>query len=83
MVSDEFLNNMAAKYISKRMKTINSNYESLHSTKIPEMFFKYCDEIESCLEELIVLEPYYSFNGDAEQDMEKRSSEIPSRQAGR
>lgn len=61
MVSDEFLNNMAAKYISKRMKTINSNYESIHSTKIPEMFFKYCDEIESCLEELIVLEPYYSF----------------------
>ncbi|MGN0608237.1 MAG: hypothetical protein ACI4J6_03475 [Oscillospiraceae bacterium] len=61
MVSDEFLNNMAAKYISKRMKTINANYESIHSTKIPEMFFKYCDEIESCLEELIVLEPYYSF----------------------
>lgn len=61
MVSDEFLNNMSAKYISKRMKTINSNYESIHSTKIPELFFKYCDEIESCLEELIVLEPYYSF----------------------
>lgn len=61
MVSDEFLNNMAIKYISKRMKTINSNYESIHSTKIPELFFKYCDEIENCLEELIVLEPYYSF----------------------
>ena len=26
MVSDEFLNNMSSKYISKRMKTINSNY---------------------------------------------------------
>lgn len=61
MVSDEFLNNMAIKYISKRMKTINSNYEYIHSTKIPESFFKYCDEIESCLEELIALEPYYSF----------------------
>ncbi len=61
MVSDEFLNSMALKYISRRMKNINTAYENIHTTKLPAVFFKCCDEIEESLEELIILEPYYSF----------------------
>jgi hypothetical protein len=61
MVSDTFLNDMTVKYISRRMKVINSDYESIHTTKSAENFFKYCDEILARLDELITLEPFHTF----------------------
>ena len=61
LVSNEFLNSMTIKYVSRRMKSINTCFESISNTKIPSRFFHYSDEIENCLEELIVLEPYYMF----------------------
>lgn len=61
MVSDEFLNDMALRYISKRMRAINQNYENIHNTKSAESFFKYVDETEKYLDDLIKIEPYYIF----------------------
>lgn len=61
LVSNEFLNSMTIKYVSRRMKTINTCFESIANTKMPSRFFRYAEEIENCLEELIVLEPYYMF----------------------
>lgn len=61
LVSNEFLNSMTIKYVSRRMKSINSCFENISNTKIPSRFFRYSDEIETCLEELIIIEPYYIF----------------------
>ncbi len=61
MVSDEFLHNMAVRYISKRMKSINESSAHISNSKAPSSFFKCCDDIEKCLDELIILEPYYIF----------------------
>lgn len=61
LVSHEFLNSMTIKYVSRRMKTINGCFTNIANTKIPARFFRYTNEIESCLEELILLEPYYMF----------------------
>lgn len=61
MTSEEFLMDMTAKYISKRMKIINLNYENMRNTKQPSMFFKYYDQIETCLDDLIKIESYYTF----------------------
>ena len=61
LVSNEFLNSMTVKYVSRRMKSINTCFENISNTKIPSRFFRYSDEIENCLEELIIIEPYYIF----------------------
>mgnify|MGYP003295101744 CR=1 FL=1 len=61
LVSNEFLNSMTIKYVSRRMKIINGCFTNIANTKIPARFFRYTNEIESCLEELIPLEPYYMF----------------------
>lgn len=61
LVSNEFLNSMTIKYVSRRMKTINTCFENISNTKVPSRFFRYSEEIESCLDELILIEPYYMF----------------------
>ena len=61
MTSDVFLMDMAAKYVSKRMKLINLNYDNMRNTKSTSMFFKYYDQIETCLDDLIKIEEYYTF----------------------
>lgn len=61
MVSEEFLNKMIVKYISKRMKIINTAYSNLHTTRSAIFFSKNAQEIEKHIEDLIVLEKYYPF----------------------
>lgn len=61
MTSDVFLMDMAAKYVSKRMKVINLNYDNMRNTKNTSMFFKYYDQLETCLDDLIKIEEYYIF----------------------
>lgn len=61
LVSNEFLNSMTIKYVSRRMKSINTCFESIANTKMPSRFFRYAEEIENSLDELIMLEPYYMF----------------------
>lgn len=61
MTSDAFLMDMAAKYVSKRMKVINLNYDNMRNTKNTSMFFKYYEQIETCLDDLIKIEEYYTF----------------------
>lgn len=61
MVSDDFLNGMTVKYISKRMKIINTAFSNLHATRSAVFFFKNTAEIEKYIEDLIVLEKYYPF----------------------
>lgn len=61
MTSDVFLMDMTAKYVSKRMKVINLNYDNMRNTKNTSMFFKYYDQIETCLDDLIKIEEYYIF----------------------
>lgn len=61
MVSEEFLNQMIVKYISKRMKIINTAYSNLHTTRSAIFFSKNAQEIEKHIEDLIVLEKYYPF----------------------
>ena len=61
MVSDEFLYEMTMKYISKRMKTINTAFSNLHITRSAAFFFKNTAEIEKLIEDLILLEKYYPF----------------------
>lgn len=61
MVSDDFLNEMTIKYISKRMKIINTAFSNLHTTRSAVFFFKNTAEIEKLIEDLIILEKYYPF----------------------
>ena len=61
MTSDVFLMDMTAKYVSKRMKVINLNYDNMRNTKSTSMFFKYYNQIETCLDDLIKIEEYYTF----------------------
>lgn len=61
MVSEDFLNGMTIKYISKRMKIINTAFTNLHTTRSAVFFFKNTAEIEKYIEDLIVLEKYYPF----------------------
>lgn len=61
MVSDDFLNGMTVKYISKRMKIINAAFSNLHATRSAVFFFKNTAEIEKYIEDLIILEKYYPF----------------------
>jgi|GEM_PF-4300380 len=61
MVSEDFLNSMCKKYISKRMEIINKAYENIHITRSPEFFFRNTAEIEKYIEDLIMLEKYYPF----------------------
>lgn len=61
MVSEDFLNEMTIKYISKRMSIINTSYVNMHSTRSAVNFFKYTAEIEKLIEDLIGLEKYYPF----------------------
>lgn len=61
MTSEEFLMDMTVKYISKRMKSVNINYENMRNTKQPSTFFKYYDQIEACLDDLVKIESYYTF----------------------
>lgn len=61
MVSDDFLNKMTIKYISKRMKIINTAFSNLNITRSAVFFFKNTSEIEKYIEDLIVLEKYYPF----------------------
>lgn len=65
MVSNEFLNSMTVKYVSKRMKLINSYYENIHLTRSPSKFFRYSEEIEKMLDDLITIESYYTFKNPA------------------
>lgn len=61
-VSDEFLQNMAKVYVSKRMKLINdtvSNYEQLNRVS---SYFKKSAYVNRLMDELIAIEPYYIFN---------------------
>lgn len=61
MVTEDFLNEMTIKYISKRMSIINTSYVNMHSTRSAVNFFKYTAEIERLIEDLIGLEKYYPF----------------------
>ena len=61
MVSDDFLNGITIKYISKRMKIINTAFSNLHTTRSTVFFFKNTAEIEKYIEDLIILEKYYPF----------------------
>lgn len=61
MVSDDFLNGMTIKYISKRMRIINAAFSNLHTTRSAVFFFKNTAEIEKYIEDLITLEKYYPF----------------------
>ncbi|MGN0603436.1 MAG: hypothetical protein ACI4I2_05610, partial [Oscillospiraceae bacterium] len=61
MVSDDFLNEMTIKYISKRMKIINTAFSNLHTTRSAAFFFRNTAEIEKLIEDLIILEKYYPF----------------------
>lgn len=61
MVSEDFLNGMTIKYISKRMKIINTSFANLHTTRSAVFFFKNTAEIEKYIEDLIILEKYYPF----------------------
>lgn len=61
MVSEDFLNEMTVKYISKRMSIINTSYVNMHTTRSAVNFFKYTAEIEKLIEDLIGLEKYYPF----------------------
>lgn len=61
MVSEDFLNGMTIKYISKRMKIINTAFSNLHTTRSAVFFFKNTAEIEKYIEDLITLEKYYPF----------------------
>lgn len=61
MVSDDFLYEMTMKYISKRMKIINTAFSNLHITRSAVFFFKNTAEIEKLIEDLIILEKYYPF----------------------
>lgn len=61
MVSEDFLNGMTVKYISKRMRIINTAFSNLHTTRSAVFFFKNTAEIEKYIEDLIVLEKYYPF----------------------
>ncbi len=61
MVSDKFLNDMTIKYISKRIKEINTLISYMQSTKQPERFFTFRFKIENILDDLIKIEPYFIF----------------------
>lgn len=61
MVSEDFLNGMTIKYISKRMKIINTAFSNLHTTRSAVFFFKNTADIEKYIEDLISLEKYYPF----------------------
>ena len=56
MVSQDFLNDMAKNYVSKRMKNINKMSENIAATKSPRKFFNCYDSMINDLNELIKLE---------------------------
>lgn len=56
MVSQNFLNDMAKNYVSKRMKNINKMSENIAATKSPRKFFTCYDSMMNDLDELIRLE---------------------------
>lgn len=71
MVSNEFLDEMTKVYISKRMKSINNATTNISTTKSPKVFFGCYDSIQSSLEELIVLEKYYTFKKPIPSEFKK------------
>lgn len=56
MVSQNFLNDMAKSYVSKRMKNVNKMSENIAATKSPRKFFTCYDSMMNDLDELIKLE---------------------------
>lgn len=76
MVSNEFLNSMTIKYVSKRMKLINTYYENVHLTRSPSKFFRYSEELEKMLDELITIESYYTFKNPSPSIFKKSYLEL-------
>ena len=61
MVSPEFLLRMSDNYVGKRLSAINRNLANMNATRAPANYFKYCDAVDSYLNELIIIEPLYDF----------------------
>ncbi|MCL2053056.1 MAG: hypothetical protein FWG90_01255 [Oscillospiraceae bacterium] len=71
MVSPEFLNDAVLSYVSKRLNTINKHLANLSATKSPRVYFTYCDAMDSCLDELIKIEPYFKFKKPVPSEFKK------------
>lgn len=61
MVSPEFLDEMTKAYVTKRMKNVNKMSEFIVATRSPRKFFTAYDSLSKDIDELIVLEKYYTF----------------------
>lgn len=61
MVSPEFLDEMTKAYVTKRMKNVNKMSEFIVATRSPRKFFTAYDSLTKDIDELIVLEKYYTF----------------------
>lgn len=75
MVSNKFLNDMVLKYISKRMKAVNSAYNVITTTQIPNHYFTAFDETLKNLDELITIEEYYPFKSPTPSTYKKSLTE--------
>ncbi|MBP1561687.1 MAG: hypothetical protein J6C96_10685 [Oscillospiraceae bacterium] len=71
MVSPQFLNDMTKHYVSKRMKNINNLMNYITVTKSPKNFFTYYNSVMKDLDELISIEPYYSFKAPLPSEFKK------------
>lgn len=71
MVSAEFLDKMTKAYVTKRMKNINKMSEYIVATKSPKKFFTAYDSLIKDIDELIILEKYYTFKKPVPTEFKK------------